>query len=333
MQGYEVQQSSTAYPLCFLLILSSDHITGATGLSPTVTISKNGGAFAGPSGAVTEIANGWYKVAGNATDTGTLGPILLHATGTGTDPVDMMFAVVAVNPQSAAYGLSLAKTTNITGFNDIAASAIVSNGAITTSSGKVSEVALVDTLTTYTGDTPQTGDSFARIGSTGSGLTSLAPASTALSTAVWTATLAGYIGNLSGGAVALESELLMVLAAVDFIPTSNPTAAAIATTVWGDLVAGGDFGTAGSIGKLVATTGAPISLTQTLGAARALDAVADTSITVNDALQCAVGSIAAQMDASGGTTLVIKTASTGTTLRTKTLTLVDPPTTVPDKAV
>lgn len=39
---------------------------------------------------------------------------------------------------------------------------------------KVQGVVLTDTVTTYTGDTPQTGDSFARIGATGSGLTSLA---------------------------------------------------------------------------------------------------------------------------------------------------------------
>ncbi|HET6327066.1 MAG TPA: hypothetical protein VFG04_20465, partial [Planctomycetaceae bacterium] len=60
--------------------------------------------------------------------------------------------------------LTLAKTTNITGLNDIAATAIVSGGAITTSSGKVSEVALVDTLTTYSGNTVQTGDAYARLG-------------------------------------------------------------------------------------------------------------------------------------------------------------------------
>jgi hypothetical protein len=53
--------------------------------------------------------------------------------------------------------------------------------------GKINGVVLTDTLTTYTGDTPQTGDSFARIGATGSGLTSLAPASTALSNADYTA--------------------------------------------------------------------------------------------------------------------------------------------------
>jgi len=63
----------------------------------------------------------------------------------------------------------------------------------------------IGTLTTYTGNTPQTGDSFARIGATGSGLSSLAPASTALSTAQWSNTRAGYIDNLSAGAAATAS--------------------------------------------------------------------------------------------------------------------------------
>src|SRR5580658_3990540 len=41
---------------------------------------------------------------------------------------------------------------------------------------KVNEVALVDTLTTYTNDTPQSGDSYARIAAPGAGLTALASA-------------------------------------------------------------------------------------------------------------------------------------------------------------
>ena len=41
---------------------------------------------------------------------------------------------------------------------------------------KIQGVVLTDTLTTYTGNTPQTGDSFPRIGPTGSGLTTLATA-------------------------------------------------------------------------------------------------------------------------------------------------------------
>lgn len=101
MTGYEVQQSTTAYPLVFLLISSTDHISGLTGATVTVTISKAGAAFGSPAGSVTEIGSGWYKVAGSATDTNTLGPLALHATATGSDPTDVIYPVVAVNPQSA----------------------------------------------------------------------------------------------------------------------------------------------------------------------------------------------------------------------------------------
>lgn len=97
---YAIKQSTTEAPLLFLLIASSDHITGKTGASPSVSISKAGGAFSSPAGAVTEIGNGWYQVAGNATDTSTLGPLTLHATATGADPTDCVVAeIVAYDPQ------------------------------------------------------------------------------------------------------------------------------------------------------------------------------------------------------------------------------------------
>jgi hypothetical protein len=96
--GYLLQQSSTAHPLLFLMVSSTDHITAVTGITPTVTISKDGATFASPAGTVSEVANGWYKVAGNATDTATAGALLLHATGTGADPVDDEFRVVVFNP-------------------------------------------------------------------------------------------------------------------------------------------------------------------------------------------------------------------------------------------
>ncbi len=98
---YQIKQSSTAYPLVFLMVQTADHITGLTGAAPTVTISKAGAAFGAVAGAVTEISSGWYKVAGNATDTGTLGPLALHATAASGDPTDMMMEVVAYDPQDA----------------------------------------------------------------------------------------------------------------------------------------------------------------------------------------------------------------------------------------
>ena len=96
-----LKQSSTDQDLVFFMVDDTDHITGKTGLSPTVTISKNGGSFASPAGSISEIAYGWYRVAGNATDTGTKGPLALHATGTDADPSDMLYEVIGFDPQDA----------------------------------------------------------------------------------------------------------------------------------------------------------------------------------------------------------------------------------------
>lgn len=103
-----LKQSSTAKPLVFAMWDSTDPATPKTGLSPTVTLSKNGAAFAAPSGAVTEIANGLYKVAGNATDSATLGVLALSATATGAKPTLMAYCVVAYDPDDAA-GLGLSR--------------------------------------------------------------------------------------------------------------------------------------------------------------------------------------------------------------------------------
>ncbi len=196
--GYPLKQSSTAQPLIFLMIDSADHISGKTLISPTVTIRKVGGAFGTPAGAVTEIANGWYQVAGNATDTATLGPLLLHATGTGADPTDDRFDVVAYDPQATSLGLVLAKTTNLTGLNDIAATAIVSSGAITTSGGAVSTVS---TVTDKTGYALTTGEHTLIVADTTSALTAQG----------YTTTRAGYLDNIN---------------------PASPTAAAIATYIF-----------------------------------------------------------------------------------------------------
>lgn len=115
--SYQIANSSTAFPLIFLMVDSADHITGKTGLTPTVTISKNGASFASPAGSVSEIGNGLYKVAGNATDSNTNGPLYLHAESAGADPTDVMYFVVAYNPaDSVRLGL--------TGIPDAAAGAL-----------------------------------------------------------------------------------------------------------------------------------------------------------------------------------------------------------------
>jgi len=286
MQGYEVQNNSPNYPLVFLLVLSADHVSPATGLTPVVTLSKNGAAFASPAGAVSEIANGWYKVAGNATDTGTLGPIILHAAVATADDTDVVYPVVAVNPQSA---------TNF--------------------------ITSVPTVTTVTNQ-----------------LTAAA-----IATGVWQDATAGdfttasSVGKSLYNAFSANSSVFTIAALANGPSGSGSSPAAIATAVWQDAT-GSDFTTANSIGKSlynaftagtsVYTTaalanapsggGGGITLATTLNAARAIDSIADTALTVNDALMCAAAA-AAGKESVVGTAYTVKTPSTGTVLRTFTL--------------
>jgi hypothetical protein len=101
--GQIIKQNQSAEPILFFMADSSDHITGKTGLSPAVELGKNGGVGAAPSGAISEVDStnlpGWYKVAGNSTDSNTLGPLVLKATATGADPADDRHQVVAYDPR------------------------------------------------------------------------------------------------------------------------------------------------------------------------------------------------------------------------------------------
>jgi hypothetical protein len=83
-----VLKQSTTYKRMFKMISSTDHLSLKASASPVVNISKNGGAFAAAGGAVTEVANGWYYVSLNTTDTNTLGDLAFYITGTGADDTD-----------------------------------------------------------------------------------------------------------------------------------------------------------------------------------------------------------------------------------------------------
>lgn len=88
-------KQSTAKNVMVLMVDSTDHITGKTGLTLTITASKDGGAFGSISPTVTERGNGWYSVALTASHTDTLGDLALHITGAAADPADMVLLVEA----------------------------------------------------------------------------------------------------------------------------------------------------------------------------------------------------------------------------------------------
>ena len=92
-----VFQNAT-YNRTFIMVQSSDHITPLTGASPTVLLSKGGGAFAAAAGAVNEIGNGWYNVALTVADTNTVGELSYHCTAAGGDDSDFADQVVSSLP-------------------------------------------------------------------------------------------------------------------------------------------------------------------------------------------------------------------------------------------
>lgn len=94
----ERQQNSTAHPNLIYMISSIDHVLPLTGASVTVTLSKDGGSFVPAVGAVSEIGNGWYSLAGNATDRNTLGPLALRATATNADDYAALITIVPWDP-------------------------------------------------------------------------------------------------------------------------------------------------------------------------------------------------------------------------------------------
>lgn len=138
MAQYAIPISANTYPLVFLMVDNTDHITGKTGLSPTVTISKNGGAFASPSGTVSAVGNGWYSVSASTNDPSVLGPLILHATGTSADPTDVVFEVVSYNPQdSVRFGLTALPNANANAANGLPTLGS-GTGQITVSAGAIS---------------------------------------------------------------------------------------------------------------------------------------------------------------------------------------------------
>lgn len=181
----------------FVAVDATDLKTRETGLATwTVYRSRDGAAsavFTTPTINETDVTNmpGVYELlldedmtiaAGNDSE-----EFCVHITHAGMAPVTRVFELY--RPKFTA-GATLAVTD------------IVSSGAITTLTGAVVNVDLVDTLTTYTGNTVQTGDSFARIGVAGAGLTNIDLPNQTMDI---TGSLSGSVGSIGAGGIATTS--------------------------------------------------------------------------------------------------------------------------------
>lgn len=72
-----------------------------TGVVPVVTISKAGGAFGAAVGAVTELANGFYKIVWDAADLDTIGCLAARVAVATADTLDAIHQVIVLDINTA----------------------------------------------------------------------------------------------------------------------------------------------------------------------------------------------------------------------------------------
>lgn len=247
------------------------------------------GTDAGTTNACSEVsaanAPGEYKVTLTATEAqcvcGTLGG-KSSSTGIVIIPITFTFEQLPNAAPGASGGLLIAGSNAATTF-----ATLTSTGAFTING---------------TSDVAQTGDSFARIGGTGSGLTSLAPSATALSTAQWTNTRAGNLDNLDAAVssrMATYTQPTGFLAATFPATVASPTniTAGTITTVSGNVngnVAGSVASVTGNVGGNVVGSVASVTNGVTL-AANAVDA---TAVAASGATKIGNATLAASLGAS-----------------------------------
>jgi hypothetical protein len=158
---------------------ATDGVTEEVALTITQAlrrISKDGGAFAQSSetGNSTHDSDGWYSDDLTATDTDTVGELILNVQAPATHlPVWMRWWVLEEEVYDDIYGASaVGYLKPVTGGNDVDVTATGAVGidwgnvenAGTTVDLSATDINLADTVTTLTGHTVQTGDSFARLG-------------------------------------------------------------------------------------------------------------------------------------------------------------------------
>jgi len=101
------------YSIGFMLVDSSDHRTPVTGATPTIEISKSGGAYASAVGTISEVGHGHYMFDADAADIDTNGELWAYITATGADDITAHICdVIGSDPFDYDYSNSLTSITN-----------------------------------------------------------------------------------------------------------------------------------------------------------------------------------------------------------------------------
>lgn len=89
-------KQNTARNRAFLLVATSDHISGLAGATVVVSINKNATTNFNTAGAtIVELGYGWYAAKLTTSDTNTLGDLAFHAIAASADPTDWVDEICA----------------------------------------------------------------------------------------------------------------------------------------------------------------------------------------------------------------------------------------------
>ena len=287
---------------------STDGVTAETALSPTVYLSKAGAAQAARNSAtaISHDARGYYRIELNTTDTNTLGMLKAVYHETGATPVWDDFMVLPAVVYDALVAGSDNLDVSVTQFGgtngtfsggrpEVNAThwggTAVASAAVRATLEQVLGTALTEgaagrlaaALTAFlnvaapvltVASVNQTGDSFARIGANGASLSAIpdeAGVTTLLSRL--SSARAGYLDNLSAGAVAQQATLTTVAAYVDTEVASLVADMATVLSRLSSARAGYlDNLSAGAVAQVTALATAQTDLTTLLGRLTALRA-------------------------------------------------------------
>ena len=186
-----VLKQSTAYNLTVLMVDSTDHVTGKTGLTLTITASKDGAAFASITPTVTELATGWYKLALTSSHTDTVGDLALHITATGADATDVAMVVRARVTDDLAYPATSGRSL-----------AVDASGQITVGGYASGQAPLQPTVAGRTLDVSAGGEAGIDWANVGSPTTTLGLTGTTISTTQAVASVSGAVGSVTAAVTA-----------------------------------------------------------------------------------------------------------------------------------
>lgn len=147
-------KQSTARNVVVFAVDSVDNVTGKSGLTLTVTASKNGAAFASISPTQTDLGNGFYNLALTSSHTDTLGDLIIAMTGTAAiiQPISRQVVVELPGVSAAEITAIKAKTDNLPSdpadASDVAGSFSTVNSTLSTIAGYLdTEIAAIKAKT------------------------------------------------------------------------------------------------------------------------------------------------------------------------------------------